>query len=290
MRPILLQEIGHREAFCSPATGSQRAVTYTEILAAMQPRDWPVLIKPAFARTGHRPWPIPGGRPVLFQRWVNLAFLHWRIPADRLRPLVPAGLSIQEFDGASWVGIVPFDVQDLCAPLSTWLPLNFTELNVRLYVEADGKPGVWFVSLDASSWLAVAGARTSLRLPYFGARMQLDAAAPGVDFQSRRRRVPAIEFSARYRPAGDEFEPVPGTLDHFLIERYCLYTRWHDGRILRLDIQHPPWRVSPATVEIRSNTVAAMQGIGLDPADAPIAHFSRRQDTVAWRPTRIGRG
>jgi uncharacterized protein YqjF (DUF2071 family) len=255
----------------------------------MQPRDWPVLIKPALAQTAHRPWPMPDGRPVLFQRWVNLAFLHWRIPADRLRPLVPPALSIQEFDGTSWVGIVPFDVQDLCAPLSTWLPLDFTELNVRLYVEADGKPGVWFVSLDASSWLAVAGARASLRLPYFRARMRLESTPAGVDFTSRRGRVPAIEFRARYGPADLEFEPAPGTLEHFLMERYCLYTRWHGGRILRLDVQHPPWRVSSAAVEIAANTMASMQGIGLDPSEAPIAHFSKRQDTVAWRPEPIGR-
>ena len=111
----------------------------------------------------------------------------------------------------------------------------------------------------------------------------------GVDFASRRGRVPAIEFRARYGPADLEFEPAPGTLEHFLMERYCLYTRWHGGRILRLDVQHPPWRVSSAAVEIAANTRASMQGIGLDPSEAPIAHFSKRQDTVAWRPAPIGR-
>ena len=75
---------------------------------------------------------MPEGPPVLFQRWVNLAFLHWRVPAERLRPLVPPALNIQEFNGSSWVGIVPFDIEDLCAPWSTWVPLNFGELNLRL--------------------------------------------------------------------------------------------------------------------------------------------------------------
>ena len=232
---------------------------------------------------------MPDRRPLMFQRWVHLAFLHWRVPVDRLRPLVPPSLTVQEFDGTSWVGIVPFDVQDLCGPLSTWVPLNFTELNVRLYVEADGKPGVWFVSLDASSALAVLGARSTLGLPYFRARMSLGLTAEGVDFASRRRRVPDIEFRGRYRPAGDEFEPVPGTLEHFLMERYCLYTRWHGGRILRLEVQHPPWRVSAAEIDITANTVASMQGIGLDPSEAPLAHFSKRQDTIAWSPKPIGR-
>lgn len=254
----------------------------------MHPRDWPVLIKPALTRTSHRPWPMPERRPVLFQRWVNLAFLHWPIPAERLRPLVPSALSIQEFDGTSWVGIVPFDVQDLCGPLSTWVPLNFTELNVRLYVEADGKPGVWFVSLDASSALAVFGARAALRLPYFRARMSLASTSAGVDVTSRRTRVPAIAFHARYRPAGDEYEPGPGTLEHFLMERYCLYTRWHTGRMLRLDVQHPPWRVSVADVELVTNTAASMQGIGIESAGGPLAHFSKRQDTIAWWPEPIG--
>ena len=233
---------------------------------------------------------MPDATPVMFQRWVNLAFLHWPVPADRLRPLVPPELTIQDFDGTSWVGIVPFRVEDLCARASAWLPLNFNEINVRLYVEAEGKPGVWFVSLDADSSRAVLGARAIFRLPYYLARMDLESGGSGATFTSRRVRVPAIEFRARYAPDGDEFEPLPGTLEHFLIERYCLYTRWYGGGLLRLEIQHPPWRVSPAAVEIHANTLAAMQGIGLDPSERPLAHFSRRQDTVAWMPQPATRG
>ena len=156
-------------------------------------------------------------------------------------------------------------------------------------MEAEGKPGVWFVSLDAASTAAVIGARSLLRLPYFRARIALQAGASGVTFEARRRRLPAVEFRARYRASGEEFEPLAGTLEHFLMERYCLYTRWHHRRVLRLEIQHPPWQVSKATVEIEANTLASMQGIGLDPAEHPIAHFSRRQDTVAWRPVALSR-
>lgn len=288
MRTIVLQEGGHVIAFFLPQAEGVGGVAYTENLTVPQPRDWQVLIKPALAQTNHRPWPMPAGPPVLFQRWVNLAFLHWPVPAARLRPLVPASLAIQEFDGTSWVGIVPFEIQDLCAPLSTWTPLTFRELNLRLYVEADGKPGVWFVSLDASSALAVMGARAAFRLPYFRARMAMAADGTAVGFSSHRVRVPGIEFRGRYQPTGEEYEAAPGTLDHFLVERYCLYTRWYGGRILRLDIQHPPWRISPGRVDIDACTIASMQGIALDPAIPPLVHCSRRQDTVSWRPAAIG--
>ena len=109
--------------------------------------------------------------------------------------------------------------------------------------------------------------------------MSLEVDGAAVAFSSKRARVPTIEFRGRYEPAGEEYEAAPGTLDHFLVERYCLYTRWYGGRIQRLDIQHPPWRIAPARAEIGACTIASMQGIALDTAAPPLVHFSRRQDT-----------
>src|SRR5262245_21637301 len=112
---------------------------------------------PAFRRTDHRPWPLPTRRWIGRQTWLDLLFAHWPVAADRLRAFVPAGVTIQELDGTSWVGVVPFRMEGVTFRPIPALPgiSAFPELNLRLYVEVDDKPGVWFVSLDAANPLAV---------------------------------------------------------------------------------------------------------------------------------------
>ena len=90
-----------------------------------------------------------------------------------------------------------------------------------------------------------------------------------------------------YEPSGDARAAKPGTLEHFLVERYCLFARDRRGRILRGDIHHAPWPLAPATGEIETNTMARASGIEL-PDTAPLLHFARRQDMVAWAPVTAG--
>ena len=113
-----------------------------------------------------RPW-------VMRMRWVDLLFAHWAVDADALRTKLPDGLELDLYDGQAWLGIVPFVMEDvgprgLPAPPAAG---RFPELNVRTYVRHEGRPGVWFLSLDAASRPAVEGARTGFGLPYFHATM-----------------------------------------------------------------------------------------------------------------------
>jgi uncharacterized protein YqjF (DUF2071 family) len=168
-------------------------------------------------------------------------------------------------------------------PALPWLSA-FPEINVRTYVTVGGKPGVFFFSLDAARALAVAAARTFLRLPYYTAEM-LVRGGETITYASRRRspRVPAAVFEAEYAPCGSASAPPPGSLEYFLTERYCLYAIGRGGRPYRLEIQHPPWLLQPARAAIRVNTMAAASGITL-PDAPPLLHFSRRQDMVCWAP------
>jgi uncharacterized protein YqjF (DUF2071 family) len=112
---------------------------------------------PALRATAHRPWPIPPGPWTSRQSWCDLLFAHWPVPARSLRALVPEPLRIQEYRGAAWLGIVPFQMRGVAPrPLPDIPGISaFPELNVRTYVEYGGKPGVWFLSLDATNALAV---------------------------------------------------------------------------------------------------------------------------------------
>jgi uncharacterized protein YqjF (DUF2071 family) len=219
-------------------------------------------------------------------QWHDLLFLHWRVPADALRPHIPPGLELQTFDGAAWLGVVPFRMAGVRPRAIPALPRlsAFPELNVRTYVTAGGKPGVWFFSLDAASWPAVEGARLAYHLPYFLADMACAADGDAVRYHSQRS-MRETAFRATYRPTGPDYLASPGSLDHWLTERYCLYAANRRGQIWRGEIDHRQWPLQPAEVEIAHNSMAAP--LGVDLAGAPLCHFARRLDVVAWGPTRL---
>ena len=242
------------------------------------------------SRVAHRPYPVPSGPWVLGMSWRDLLFMHWPVEVDALRPLVPPALSLDTFDGSAWLGVVPFGMTGV---RPRFLPAvhrlsDFPEINLRTYVTAEGKPGIWFFSLDAHNPVAVRLARTSFHLPYFDAEMAYHAPGDEVHYRSVRmhRGAPPAEFAARYRPAGVAFESGPGTIENFLTERYCLYSADRRGNVRRGDVHHHLWPLQPAEAEV--HTLAMTQQIGVKlPETSPILHFSKRLDVLAWLPRRI---
>ena len=234
----------------------------------------------------HRPSPAPNRPWAMFMRWVDLAFIHWRVSASSLQPLVPDGLAIDSFDGTAWIGVVPFRMEGIRHRLLPPIPglRAFCELNVRTYVSCEGKPGVWFFSLDAASSMAVKVARRTFHLPYFYARMSANPiVGGGIRYRSFRREEPGAEFLGDYRPISDARRSAPGSLAYFLTERYCLYSADSGGGIWRGEILHEPWPLQAGEVEIERSTM--LQALGLaQPKERPVVHFARRLDVVAWRP------
>lgn len=218
-------------------------------------------------------------------RWHDLALLHWPVSTQALRRWIPPRLEIDTFDGQAWLGIVPFRMTGVRLRSLPPLPgaAAFPELNVRTYVTDGRRRGVWFLTLDAASQLAVWGARRTYWLNYHRARMSLVEDGQAVRFRSVRqsRGAPAAEFSATYWPVGPACLPAAGTLESWLVNRYCLYTADGRGRVLRSDVEHAPWQLQPAAVEIERCAMTAGLGISL-PDTMPLAHFSRYIDAVAW--------
>ena len=422
---------------------------------------------PAFQQVDHRPWPLPAGRWAWRQSWRDLLFAHWPAPVAAVRRLVPPGLAIDTFDGATWVGVVPFRMAGVMRrplPDLPWVSA-FPELNVRVYVTAGGKPGVWFLSLDATNFLAVVAARALFHLPYYRAEIDITAEGEGFAYRCVRtdrrppaadprvesassdadgtagsasewadrrppaadrrvesassdadgtagsasewtdrrppaadhrvesassdadgvagsasewadrrpppadrrvesassdadgaggsasewadRRPPAADrwvesassdadgvagsasedarstlnerrasedahsttatpaavgrrpsavssaavggrssavvFEAHYRPTSPVYAAVPGTLEHWLTERYCLYAEGPDGALTRTEVHHRPWPLQHAAAEITANTIAAAGGL---PVAGPPTHlhFAKRIDVVVWGP------
>lgn len=235
----------------------------------------------------------------MHQRWHDLLFAHWSLPPASLRPMLPPFLELDTYHGEAWVGVIPFwmsNVRPRCVPPLPGLS-RFLELNVRTYVRHNGKPGVYFFSLDASNGLAVALARGLFHLPYFRADMHMTGGTwPGsqqwfgkcsadwIHYTSRRtdlRGAPA-DLAIRYRPSAPPL-PVsaPGSLPHWLTARYSLFTTSPRGDLFCGEIHHEPWPLQPARAEIEVNTMAAAAGIPL-PGAPPLLHFSRRIDVRIW--------
>jgi uncharacterized protein YqjF (DUF2071 family) len=219
------------------------------------------------------------------QTWRRLLFAHWRVDPERLRAVVPPQLPLDVIDGSAWLAVTPFQVDGFRVRFTPPLPgvHCFPEVNVRTYVTIDGRPGIFFFSLDADSRLAVASARRLYRLPYFRCRAELTHGEDGSRWTSERvsREGPEAQLRVAYRATAAPTEPRAGTLEHSLSERYCLYTLDGSGRVLRGDIHHPPWRLAPAEAEIERNTMG--REIGLDLDGPPLLHVAAPQHVVFWR-------
>jgi hypothetical protein len=219
----------------------------------------------------------PAGSPIGHHVWSNLLFVHWRVPAELVRPLIPEELSLDTWDGDAWVGLVPFDMSGV---RPWWFPAvpavsNFLETNVRTYVHFRGRdPGVWFLSLEASSSLAVRVARWRWHLPYFRAGMTLDRRDDTFEYRSRRlwpgpagagcgirAEIGSLlghDEAHRSLPAG---QALPGTIEHFLVERYVLYAQSARGALYSGRVCHTPYPVREARLAGLQDTLLPAAGI-----------------------------
>jgi uncharacterized protein len=219
------------------------------------------------------------------QTWLHLAFAHWRVAPELLEPFVPAPLVLETRDGAAWLGVAPFIVTALHSRgLPPFPGLSaFREANVRTYVRHGDHPGVLFLTLEASSAAAVIAARLIYRLPYHRARMWGAMDGVWAEHESHRKD---LHLSARFAPGAPYADVAAGTLEEFLVERYCLYTA-SAGLLLRADIHHPRWRLAPPADgwRIEPHLPPPFERL---PGE-PLIHVAARQDVLVWAPVPVAR-
>jgi uncharacterized protein len=239
----------------------------------------------------------PRQRAVMRQNWRDLLFLHWAFSAESVRPLIPPELELDLFKDKAYIGLVPFTmtgVRPVGLPAVPGLS-SFHETNVRTYVHHSGSdPGVWFFSLDAANLLAVRLARGLFHLPYHHARMFLEREGPSGSAQPKTilyagvRRWPEptpASYLIRAMITGPVEPARPGTLEHFLAERYLLYSR-KDGKLYQGRVYHTPYPLQPAAVVSLDENMLAITGLQ-SPPSAPLAHFAEGVDVEVFPLRRI---
>jgi uncharacterized protein YqjF (DUF2071 family) len=234
----------------------------------------------------HRTAPQRGRLQSASQTWSRLLFAHYRADAGALDALLPRGAALDLYEGDAWVTISPFHVVLRPLPQSPVPapPVSFLEVNVRTYVRVEGQPGIVFFSLDATSRTAVFAARRLYRLPYRLARGVLRREGPSIAFTAERCDSP-MRFQATYRPVGAPQYAAPGSLEHFLVERYRLYAD-HGGGLVSTDIHHRPWPIAPAQAAIDASEL--LRDLPVLAGD-PLTHYCSRQDVTTWLPQPVGR-
>jgi uncharacterized protein len=223
---------------------------------------------------------------VMRQSWHDVSFLHWRYDPAVVRTLVPRGVELDLYDGAAWIGLVPFYITGLTLPFAPAIPYlsNFPETNVRTYAtDRTGGRGVWFFSLDAARLLAVLGARAGYALPYFWSSMRVSCDGKTARYSSERLHGP--KASSDVEVSIGERIPAPNELESFLTMRFRLYAE-RAGRIWKADIEHQPWPLQRATVSgLRDGLV---QAAGLPaPAGEALTHYAKRVDVRVGPPVML---
>lgn len=227
----------------------------------------------------HIPFPLPTRRWLVRQDWLDLAFLHWDLPPERVAGHLPPGIELHTFEGRAWVGVVPFWMSGVRPRFCPAVPgiSRFPEINVRTYAVVDGVPGVYFFSLDTPSRVAVFAGRRFFHVPYRPARQRITPTVDGQRYVSHREGRLELELEVAF---GEPVAAPPGSLEHFLTERYCIHTIDRSGRVRRGPVRHAPWPLLSARATLGCNRL--LERFGITDAPPTCVHASPGVEVVGW--------
>ncbi|MFZ1702725.1 MAG: DUF2071 domain-containing protein [Saprospiraceae bacterium] len=228
----------------------------------------------------HRPFPKPSQTWSYYQEWNDVLFLHWKVPFDILRKLVPEGLVLDVFDGDVYVSLVAFTMQKIRPKNVPNIKCisDFDEINIRTYVQKNSKQGVYFLNIEAGKLLSVYIAKILSGLPYEKTSMVRTK-----NFFTSKNKLKDYFFEIDYCK-GEQV--IPKTeLDRWLTERYCLFLE-KNKNLFCYDIHHKEWEIKP--LEVKSLKLDYhLKGIQLSPYQPYLAFYSEGVKVVAWGRKRL---
>jgi len=230
----------------------------------------------------HLPFPMPKRPFAISQQWRDLTFMHWKVDPKRLQPHLPEGLEIDLFEGEAYVGVIPFIMKNVRPRRLPTVPgiSTFAEFNVRTYVVKNGQAGVFFLTLDAKSLITCIHAPRAYGLAYRYAKAKVKRNGDALQWQSRRSSDGA-ELRGTSKAKGPMQSAKAGSLEHFLFERYCLYTEYN-GCLRRAYVYHQPWRFQEGDMTLEANSLLASYDLGLDVHAPDLVHISKGLPVKTW--------
>ncbi len=224
--------------------------------------------------TSHRPYPYPNGPWRFYQEWNRALFMHWEVPAETLREMVPQKLSLDTFNGKAYVSVVPFTMEKIRPRFlpSVGFISNFHEINVRTYVEADSKKGVYFLSMEAQKWLSAVVSKKISGLPYEKSYINRTQN----EYRSANKKnafTLDVEFSI------GAAIPQKTALENWLTERYCLYLD-KNSELYRFDVHHRAWELQ--NLEIKRLSIDYQIGPLVLSTAPNLANYSDGVKVLAW--------
>lgn len=224
------------------------------------------------------------------QTEADMLFLSWPVPPASIAGRIPSGLSLERFENQAWITLIPFQMEGLRA---RWLPplapfSRFAEVDCLTYVRGAVGDGIWFFRIDAGTLLGGVMGRL-MGLPYHDSSVSLLTEGEWRHFQSEGRpggNGLRPELRLRYRPHGPEREAPPGTLEHFVVERFVMYSRSGRGTLLQGRETRPPRRIQDCEVSLLRNTLTEAAGVP-GPGEAPLAWYCARSAIHTWLPAPV---
>ena len=226
------------------------------------------------------------------QTEAEMLFLSWPVEPARISGRIPAGLALDTFEDRAWITLIPFRMERMRA---RWLPpippfSRFAEVDCLTYVRSGAVTGIWFFRIDAGTLVGSAIASLLFGLPYHHSRVALDQGDEWREFSSIGRAEGSgerPELRVRYRPRGPAHQAAPGTLAHFIVERFVMFSRSGRGTLLQGREARPPRSIQECEVAVHRNTLPEAADVP-GPAGDPVAWYCARSAIRTWLPAPVG--
>ncbi len=231
-------------------------------------------IKEILKIVNHRPWKLPKSDWKFYQEWNNAIFLHWHVDKTELRKFVPKEIEIDLFNGEPWVSLVAFRMEKIRPKyLPSFPPISdFDEINIRTYVKYNGKPGVFFLSIEGGTDLSCKIAKGISELPYRYSKIKRTSNK----YISENREF-KDKFEIDYK-IGNKLENKE-EIDLWLTERYALFQNT-DRAVNGFEIHHVEWPINH--VELKNITVNYKRFNKLINNTPDKIAYSKGVEVIAW--------
>lgn len=230
--------------------------------------------------TAHRPWELPTGSWRYYQQWNQVLFFHWMVDPEIIKPLLPANLDLDLFDGKAWISLVPFTMQQIRPRFLPAIAMvsDFHEINLRTYVIKDNKPGVFFLNIEAEKYLSTLLSRNLSGLPYEKSTITRGA---GKYKSSNLLKNFSLDVAFEINETVSE----KSQLEKFLTERYALFLERKDI-LYRYDIHHLEWKIKKLDLK-KLQLSYHIPGLKLDNIRPDLVQYSDGVEVIAWQKVRV---